>query len=157
MARKPHSILPLLTGRGAKALGKGLGKGLGLAALGTVGGWMAYSRLGIDRRMFLPPALPGRRETLDTVEAGGVSFYGSAEVDGPPLLLVHSINAAANAYEVRPLYTHYRTRRPVYALDLPGFGFSERARRLYTPRTMVEAIHAVAGEVRRRHGGVRLD
>lgn len=104
----------------------------------------------------LPPALPGRREAIDT-EAGRVSFYGSAEADGVPLLLVHSINAAANAYEVRPLYTHYLGRRPVYALDLPGYGFSERSRRLYTPRTMADAIHAVAAEIRGRHGGARLD
>lgn len=104
----------------------------------------------------LPPALPGTREVIDTA-AGRVSFYGSDEAAGVPLLLIHSVNAAANAYEVRPLYLHAHGLRPVYALDLPGYGFSERSRRLYTPRLMVDAIHAVAAEIRGRHGGVRLD
>ncbi|MCJ2077496.1 alpha/beta hydrolase [Methylobacterium sp. E-016] len=104
----------------------------------------------------LPPALPGRREVIDTA-AGRVSVYGSAEAEGMPLLLIHSINAAANAYEVRPLYLHAQGRRPVYALDLPGFGFSERSRRLYNPRVMADAIHAVADAIARRHGGVRID
>jgi pimeloyl-ACP methyl ester carboxylesterase len=49
-----------------------------------------------------------------------------------PLLLIHSVNAAASAYEVRPLFDHYRGRRPVYALDLPGFGQSDRSDRLYS-------------------------
>ncbi len=74
-----------------------------------------------------------------------------------PLLLIHSINAAANAYEVRPLYKHYRDSRPAYALDLPGFGFSERSRRRYTPRLMVEAIHAAVAEIRGRHRGSAID
>ncbi|MGU3538405.1 alpha/beta fold hydrolase [Methylobacterium sp. A54F] len=146
--RRPHGIAPTLAARAAK--------GLGLAALGGAGAWVAYSRLGIDHRMPLPPALPGRHECLSS-PVGGLAFYGSDEAEGVPLLLIHSINAAANAYEVRPLYQHYRGRRPVYALDLPGFGFSERSRRRYTPRTMVDAIHAVAGEIRRRHGGARVD
>lgn len=74
-----------------------------------------------------------------------------------PLLLIHSVNAAANAYEVRPLYRHYAGRRPVYALDLPGFGHSERSDRIYTPDLMTAAIHAVAAEIRRRHDGARID
>ena len=129
----------------------------GLATLAAAGGWIAYSRFAIDRRAYLPPALPGVRESLDAGEAGRVSFYGTAVGDGPPLLLIHSVNAAASAYETRPLFLHYRHARPIYALDLPGFGFSERSRRRYTPRLMVDAIHAVADEVRRRNGGARLD
>lgn len=129
----------------------------GLAALGSAAALAGWNRFGVDRRMELPPALPGRHERLDTARAGAVSLYGSAEAEGTPLLLIHSINAAGNAYEVRPLYLHYRTRRPVYALELPGFGFSERSRRLYTPRLMVEAIHAAAAEIRARHGSGALD
>jgi pimeloyl-ACP methyl ester carboxylesterase len=86
-----------------------------------------------------------------------VSFYGSPEGAGRPLLLIHSINAAGSAYETRPLYLHYRGSRPVYAVDLPGFGFSERSRRRYTPRLMTEAIRAVVSEIRARHGHGPID
>ena len=48
---------------------------------------------------------------------------------GPPLLLVHSVNAAASAAEVRPLHEHYRATRTVLSLDLPGYGFSDRSDR----------------------------
>jgi len=72
-------------------------------------------------------------------------------------VLVHSINAAGSAYEVKPLYDHYRRTRPVYALDLPGFGLSDRSRRPYTPRLMTDAILTLVADVRRQHGGARVD
>ncbi|WP_336486872.1 alpha/beta fold hydrolase [Methylobacterium nigriterrae] len=152
MASRPDRTLP------AKAVAKAAWavRALGLTSLGAAAGWLAYSHLVIGHRMPLPPALPGRRDVLRT-RVGDISLYGSGPADGRPLLLIHSINAAANAYEVRPLYRHYAASRPVYALDLPGFGFSARSRRIYTPRLMVDAIHAVAGEIRRRHAGTRLD
>ena len=57
---------------------------------------------------------------------GSISIYSAGpqgEASGlPPLLLIHSINAAASAAEVEPLFTHYRQQRPVYAIELPGFG-----------------------------------
>jgi pimeloyl-ACP methyl ester carboxylesterase len=133
-----------------------LGPKLALLPLGVAGAWLAYSRFGIDHRQPLHPALPGRQECLAS-GAGGLNFYGTNEADGVPLLLIHSVNAAANAYEVRPLYRHYARSRPVYALDLPGFGFSERSDRIYTPGLMTEAIQAVVAEIRRRHGGQRID
>lgn len=105
----------------------------------------------------LPAALPGTRESVADEQVGSISYYASPEGSGRPLLLIHSINAAGSAYETRPLYLHYRETRPVYALDLPGFGFSERSRRRYTPRLMAEAIHAVTAQIRARHGGDPVD
>jgi pimeloyl-ACP methyl ester carboxylesterase len=68
-------------------------------------------------------------------------------------MLVHSVNAAASAAEVRPLYAHgMRNGRTVYALDLPGFGLSDRSDRAYTPRLMTDALHAMVAEIQRRHG-----
>jgi pimeloyl-ACP methyl ester carboxylesterase len=55
-------------------------------------------------------------------------------------VLIHSVNAAASAYEMRPIFEQYRGKRPIYALDLPGFGFSERSDRRYTPQLFSEAI-----------------
>jgi pimeloyl-ACP methyl ester carboxylesterase len=55
-------------------------------------------------------------------------------------VLLHSINAAASSYEMKPLFERYRGRRRVYALDLPGFGFSDRSDREYTPELYVRAM-----------------
>ncbi len=85
----------------------------------------------------LPPAVSGER--FDTLGgAGRVACYVAGS--GPPLLLVHSVNAAASAAEVRPLHEHYRASRTVYSIDLPGFGASERSDRVYTPRLMTDAL-----------------
>jgi pimeloyl-ACP methyl ester carboxylesterase len=67
-------------------------------------------------------------------------------------LLVHSINAAASAAEIAPLFEHYRQQRTVYALELPGFGFSDRSARSYTPRLMTDALHAALALIRSENG-----
>lgn len=105
----------------------------------------------------LPPAVSGDRREFESVNSGRLSYYRSGASDAAPLLLVHSINAAGSAYEVRPLYEHYRNSRAVFALDLPGFGFSERSDRHYTPRLMTDAVHAATTEIARHHGEVPVD
>ncbi len=107
---------------------------------GVVGGWLVYSAAAIDHRVELPPALPAERHTFASATAGTVSYYAEHEGIGRPLVLLHSINAAASAYELRPLFAAYRGRRPVYAPDLPGFGFSKRGDRTYSPALYVAAI-----------------
>jgi pimeloyl-ACP methyl ester carboxylesterase len=96
---------------------------------------------------FLPAALSGDRVEFDS-RAGRLSAYVAGT--GPPLLLIHSINAVASAAEVRPLYEHYATRRTVVAVDLPGYGFSERSDRVYSPRLMTDALHAVIDRIHAR-------
>jgi pimeloyl-ACP methyl ester carboxylesterase len=110
----------------------------------------------------LPNALPGERLSLDT-PSGPISYYrdGLSSTDSSassrPLLLVHSINAAGSSYEVRPIYEEFRKERPVYSIDLPGFGFSERSERMYTPPLMVDAIQAMVTHIREVHGGAPID
>ncbi len=71
----------------------------------------------------LPPALSGERRVIRG-SAGPLSYY--ARGAGKPVLLIHSINAAASAYEMRPIYERIVDAR-VFAPDLPGFGFSDRS------------------------------
>lgn len=105
----------------------------------------------------LPPALEGERREING-RAGRLSFYRSLSASaGRPLLLVHSINAAAGAHEVRPLFERYGKNRPVYAPDLPGYGYSDRKERPYTPRLMTDALHDVIEEIRRDHGNKPID
>jgi pimeloyl-ACP methyl ester carboxylesterase len=115
-------------------------------------------------RPTLPPALGGERRELDSA-AGRLAYYVDAPALPPadgtaapsPLLLIHSINASGSAYEMKPLYDHYRRLRPVYALDLPGFGFSNRSQRPYLPRLMTDAVRAMTVEIRRQNGNAPVD
>ena len=85
----------------------------------------------------LPPAVDGdRRQT--NARSGPLGFYVAG--DGPPLLLLHSVNAAASAYEMKPLFERYRTRYRTYLVDLPGFGISDRSDRRYDVRLFVDSV-----------------
>jgi pimeloyl-ACP methyl ester carboxylesterase len=98
----------------------------------------------------LPHPVDGRLFTVD-----GVACWTAGS--GPPLLLVHSVNAAASAAEVRPLFDHYRATRTVFAIELPGYGHSDRSDRAYSPRLMTDALHAMAAQIRQRCGHAPLD
>jgi pimeloyl-ACP methyl ester carboxylesterase len=101
--------------------------------------WILYSRLVINHTTAPAPAVDAERKEMDTQAAGRLSYY-YAPAKGRPLVLLHSINAAASAYEMKPLFEHYRGKRPVYALDLPGYGFSEHSPREYTAGVFSTAI-----------------
>lgn len=85
-----------------------------------------------------PNAVSGEREEIDG-RSGRLSYYVAGV--GAPVLLIHSINAVASAYEVRPLFERLQKTRRVFAVDLPGFGFSDRSRREYTVRLYTNAVH----------------
>jgi len=107
----------------------------------------------------LPAPVSGQRHEFAS-PVGRLTYYAaSPEIAGnlPPLLLIHSINAAASAYEVKPLYEHYRQSRSVYALELPGFGHSERGKREYTVRGMTDAILLAVREIQHVHGRGPID
>jgi pimeloyl-ACP methyl ester carboxylesterase len=88
----------------------------------------------------LPPAVSGEPRTLDG-RAGRLCCYVGGPKTGAPLLLVHSVNAAASAYEVGPVYDWAVAQgRRVYAPDLPGFGASERGARDYSIRLYTDAV-----------------
>lgn len=112
-----------------------------LSALGSAAaGWIIYSRLFINHDMRLPLAVQAEHRIFSSPRIGVVSYYADRSASGRPLVLVHAINAAGSAYEMRPLFERYRGQRPVYALDLPGFGFSERSNRVYTPELYKQAL-----------------
>ncbi|NVO04722.1 MAG: alpha/beta fold hydrolase [Rhodoferax sp.] len=102
----------------------------------------------------LTPAVSGQRLEINS-PAGRLSYY--VDGSGPPLLLVHSVNAAATVAEVKPVYDHYKATRTVFALDLPGFGFSERSARAYTPALMVAAVEALLEVIEKRFGVLGVD
>ncbi len=126
----------------------------GAASLLVAAGWIGYSAMSVPHAMELAHALGGERKEF-TGRAGRLSYYVAGQ--GEPTLLVHSVNAAGSAYEVKPVYEHLRGSRHVYAVDLPGFGFSERSDRRYDIRLFVDAVHDMLDMIAREHGERQVD
>jgi pimeloyl-ACP methyl ester carboxylesterase len=113
----------------------------------------------------LPDVLSGDRRDLHDSSAGRISYAsdgpGTAQSpEGPssrPILLIHSINASASAHEIKPIYDDLKSDRPVYAMDLPGFGHSERSDRPYLQELMVDSILAMVEAIRSETGTDAVD
>ena len=124
-------------------IGKGFLWGLGsfvAAIMATIAGWILYSRKYIRHDMKLDQAIDLEREEFQSEHSGRLSYYVNKSGKGVPLVLLHSINAAPSAFEMQPIFEHFSGQRPIYALDLPGFGFSERSERLYSALLYQHAI-----------------
>ncbi len=92
----------------------------------------------------LPPAFDGALNRVNN-RAGPMSYY--TEGTGRPLLLLHSVNAAASAFEMKPLFEGLKTRFRAFAVDLPGFGLSDRSGRTYNVRLYVDAVLDMLDEI----------
>jgi pimeloyl-ACP methyl ester carboxylesterase len=121
------------------SLAKGVGYTAGVAAA-AAGWWITYSNFLINHHVPLRKAIDADLVHLETEAAGEVACYEDKRAAGRPLVLIHSVNAAGSAYEMGPIFSRYRLNRPVIAMDLPGFGFSERSNQIYSPRVYHEAI-----------------
>ena len=60
--------------------------------------------------------------------------------DGPPILLLHGIHAAAWSYEWRSNVDPLARSHTVYTIDLLGFGRSDRPNARYSPRLFMRVI-----------------
>lgn len=111
-------------------------------------------------RSSLANPVGGTRTDIAT-KVGRLATYSlglaASEETTRPLLLIHSVNAAGSAFEIKTLYDHYGKYRPVHAIDLPGFGQSDRDDREYTARLMTDAVHAAIARVRELHGPEPID
>jgi pimeloyl-ACP methyl ester carboxylesterase len=64
-------------------------------------------------------------------------------------VLVHDLRASSSAYEMRPLFECFRWRRPTYALDLPGYGLSDRSNLPYAPALFAVVLAEFLRKLRR--------
>ena len=105
----------------------------------------------ISRQPTLSNALNAERRYLELPGFGAVAYYLDMRGTGRPLVLTTSINAAASAYEMKPVFDTYAGTRPIYVLEWPGFGSSDRPDVDYTPELMTSALKAlvqrIGGEV----------
>ena len=67
-------------------------------------------------------------------------FYKSIG-EGPPVLLIHSIHAAASSFEMRKIHSALADQFTVYTLDLLGFGLSDRPAVHYDAELYIALIH----------------
>ncbi len=95
----------------------------GVSALAVLNAWIA------SRTRPLPSLLPG--EERHYFWRGHRLFYKVAG-SGQPLLLLHGIGAGSSSYEFRAVMAELSQHYQVYALDLLGWGNSERPDLEYT-------------------------
>lgn len=85
----------------------------------------------------------------EPVFGGQVALFRAGPRNGPPVVLVHGLGreAARDWSKVIPALAQ---RYAVYALDLPGFGYSDKGNHLYSPQNFARVLEAVlAGRVKR--------
>jgi pimeloyl-ACP methyl ester carboxylesterase len=99
----------------------------------------------------LGPAIDGerRRWCPEGHGVGDVCIYAAERGRGRPLVLVHDLRATSSAYEMRPLFECFRWRRPTYALDLPGYGLSQRSSLPYAPALFAMVVAELLRKLRR--------
>lgn len=119
----------------------------GVLTLGARASGQAAPARNILNAVGLPPAVGGELRHLNVPGFGRVAYYASPAGTGRPLVLTHAVNAAASAYEMKPLWDTYAGTRPVYALEWPGFGQSDRPDVAYTPELMAQALGALVAEL----------
>lgn len=119
---------------------------VGAASAGAYAG-LAAARWWHRRRLppptALPPALDWETRTLET-RYGRTHCYVRPGA-GRPILLLHSFNAAASTFEMKPIAEHLAdtTDRPLYAVDWLGFGRSDRPDIDYTPDLYAHQLYRV--------------
>jgi len=92
----------------------------------------------------LPPTLQGAMH--DWLWRGWRVRYTTLG-DGPPLVLVHSVHAAASSFEWRDIFEPLSRHHTIYALDLLGFGKSERPAAQFSGPFYADLLSAFLGEV----------
>lgn len=115
-------------------------------AAGTYAGLSAacwWQQRQLPPASLLPSVYDWASRTIET--RSGRTHCAVRPGSGPPLVLLHSINAAASNAEMKPLAEHLAaaTDRPLYALDWIGFGRSARPDMIYTPEVFVQQLYDV--------------
>jgi pimeloyl-ACP methyl ester carboxylesterase len=108
--------------------------GAGLAAYNTWLAWQAGP---------LRSALPGDTRFYRWSRGGepiNVFYKLIGEQQAMPLVLVHGIDAAASSDEWRRIAGRLAETHHVFAVDLPGFGLSDRPARTYRPADYVDFL-----------------
>ena len=123
-------------------------RGLAKAAAAVAGGAALVGGLSLVNRLLLlddlPPTLPG---AMDDWSWRGWRVRSTTLGGGPPIVLVHGVHAAASSFEMGGIFEPLSQRHAVYAVDLLGFGKSERPRAPYSGQLYADLIADFIAEV----------
>lgn len=103
-------------------------------------GWILYSKRYIDHHAKLNLILDAEHHTYHSPCAGAINYYVNGTGNQTPLLLIHGLHPYAGLHDILPVFESFKTSRAIYAIDLPGFGGSEKTDRPYRPAMFQEAI-----------------
>ncbi|GCE14152.1 alpha/beta fold hydrolase [Tengunoibacter tsumagoiensis] len=115
--------------------------------IGMLGGSMGVVGLGgalmlrylLHRPQPLTSMLEGDASTY-TWKYGQIFYKRAGNAELPPLVLLHTPEIGGSSYEMRYLIKELAHAYQVYALDLPGFGLSDRPALEYTAETYITVI-----------------
>jgi pimeloyl-ACP methyl ester carboxylesterase len=136
-----------LLARGRRVWGVGLGAGL----LGAFVLTLRYA-LSPSAKPKLPDAIsPAIFATrILYTSRGQVVYHESGQ--GGPLIFLHGVYVGASSYEWSKVYPHFAATHQVLAVDLLGFGESERPD---VPLSATDHVQALVEFVRAKSGGER--
>src|SRR5215207_3556780 len=78
----------------------------------------------------------------EPVFGGRVALFQAGPQNGEPVVLVHGLGSAA-ARDWSHVIPALAQRHAVYALDLPGFGYSDKGNHHYSPDNLARALDTV--------------
>ncbi|MDF9745255.1 alpha/beta fold hydrolase [Natrinema salsiterrestre] len=116
------------------------------AALGTVGGAVLGNRLLKQRASDLESPLPGIERTYRW-RGIETTYTVAGDPNDPDMLLLHGIYTGASSHEFEPIVERLAEDYHVYAVDLPGFGRSERPPLVYSATLYAEFLRDFAADV----------
>ncbi|MDQ2049833.1 alpha/beta hydrolase [Natronolimnohabitans sp. A-GB9] len=116
------------------------------AAVGTVGTAVLGNRLLRTRADDLENPLPGVERTIRW-RGIETTYTVAGDPNDPEMLLVHGIYPGASSHEFAPIVERLAEDYRVIAVDLPGFGRSERPPLVYSAPLYAEFVRDFAADV----------
>ena len=91
--------------------------------------------------------VPRENESIYNWEYGDIRYLTAGDDDKPPMLLVHGIYPGASALEFKHVMDEFANDYKVYALDLLGFGYSDKPNITYSAYLYVRLIKVFIDDI----------
>ncbi|ELZ07249.1 alpha/beta fold hydrolase [Natrialba aegyptia] len=116
------------------------------AAIGTVGAAIVGNRFLAKRAGDLENPFTGVERTYRW-RGIETTYTVAGDPNDPDMLLCHGVHAGASSHEFSEIFERLAEDYHVYAVDLPGFGRSERPPLVYSPTLYIEFLRDFVSDV----------